>query len=31
MIPDWMMEVDIGPCQCAAVYHGKNSFMGKTI
>jgi cobalt/nickel transport system permease protein len=31
MIPNWMKEVDIGPCQCAAVYHGKKSFIGKTI
>jgi cobalt/nickel transport system permease protein len=31
MIPDWMKEVDIGPCRCSAVYHGKKSFIGKTI
>jgi cobalt/nickel transport system permease protein len=31
MIPDWMKEVDLGPCQCSAVYHGKKSFVGKTI
>ena len=31
MIPDWMKEVDIGPCNCSAVYHGKKSFIGKTI
>jgi cobalt/nickel transport system permease protein len=31
MIPDWMKEVDVGPCQCSAVYHGKKSFVGKTI
>jgi cobalt/nickel transport system permease protein len=31
MIPDWMKEVDIGPCRCSTVYHGKKSFIGKTI
>ena len=31
MIPDWMKEVDVGPCQCSAVYHGKKGFVGKTI
>ena len=31
MIPEWMSEVDIGPCQCSAVYHGKKGFVGKTI
>lgn len=31
MIPEWMKEVDIGPCQCSAVYHGKKGFVGKTI
>ena len=31
MIPDWMREIDIGPCQCSAVYHGKKGFIGKTI
>jgi cobalt/nickel transport system permease protein len=31
MIPDWMKEVDIGPCNCSTVYHGKKSFIGKTI
>ena len=31
MIPEWMAEVDIGPCQCSAVYHGKKGFVGKTI
>ena len=31
MIPDWMREVDVGPCQCSAVYHGKKGFVGKTI
>jgi cobalt/nickel transport system permease protein len=31
MIPDWMKEVDAGSCECSAVYHGKKSFVGKTI
>lgn len=31
MIPDWMKEVDVGPCRCSAVYHGKKGFVGKTI
>jgi cobalt/nickel transport system permease protein len=31
MIPEWMSEADIGPCQCSAVYHGKKGFVGKTI
>ena len=31
MIPEWMKEVDTGPCQCTAVYHGKKGFVGKTI
>jgi cobalt/nickel transport system permease protein len=31
MIPDWMKELDIGPCNCSAVYHGKKSFIRKTI
>jgi cobalt/nickel transport system permease protein len=31
MIPDWMKEVDIAPCKCSAVYHGKKGFVGKTI
>ena len=26
-----MREIDIGPCQCSAVYHGKKGFIGKTI
>ena len=26
-----MKEVDVGPCQCSAVYHGKKGFVGKTI
>lgn len=31
MIPDWMKEVDIDPCKCSAMYHGKKGFIGKTI
>ena len=31
MIPDWMKEVDNGPCRCSAVSHGKKGFIGKTI
>jgi cobalt/nickel transport system permease protein len=31
MIPDWMKEVNAGPCRCSAVYHGKKSFIGRTI
>jgi cobalt/nickel transport system permease protein len=31
MIPDWMKEVDVGPCQCSAIHHGKKGFVGKTI
>ncbi len=31
MIPDWMKEVDVGPCNCSSVYHGKKGFVGKTI
>jgi len=31
MIPDWMTEVDKGPCRCSANYHGKKGFVGKTI
>lgn len=31
MIPDWMREMDIGPCRCSATYHGKKGFIGKTI
>ena len=26
-----MREVDVGPCQCSAIYHGKKGFVGKTI
>jgi cobalt/nickel transport system permease protein len=31
MIPEWMKEVDVGPCSCSVVYHGKKGFVGKTI
>lgn len=31
MIPEWMKEVDVGPCRCSAIYHGKKGFVGKTI
>lgn len=31
MLPDWMKEVDVGPCKCSAIYHGKKGFVGKTI
>jgi cobalt/nickel transport system permease protein len=31
MIPEWMKEVDKGPCRCSANYHGKKGFVGKTI
>ena len=31
MIPEWMKEVDAGLCECSAVYHGKKSFIGRTI
>ena len=31
MIPNWMKEVDVGPCQCSTIYHGKKGFVGKTI
>jgi cobalt/nickel transport system permease protein len=30
-IPDWMKEVDISPCRCSTICHGKKSFAGKTI
>jgi cobalt/nickel transport system permease protein len=26
-----MKEVDVGPCRCSAIYHGKKGFVGKTI
>jgi cobalt/nickel transport system permease protein len=31
MLPEWMKEVDKGPCSCSATYHGKKGFVGKTI
>ena len=31
MIPEWMKDVDVGPCRCSATYHGKKGFIGKTI
>lgn len=31
MIPDWMEKVIRGPCECLPVYHGKKSFIGRTI
>jgi len=31
MIPNWMNEVDLSPCKCSAVSHGKKGFVGKTI
>jgi cobalt/nickel transport system permease protein len=31
MIPDWMKELDKGPCRCSANYRGKKGFVGKTI
>ena len=31
MIPDWLKEVNVAPCRCSAVYHGKKGFVGKTI
>lgn len=31
MIPEWMKDVDIGPCRCSATCHGKKGFIGKTI
>ncbi|AKB30086.1 Transmembrane component NikQ of energizing module of nickel ECF transporter [Methanosarcina siciliae T4/M] len=31
MIPDWMKEINAGPCECSVVYHGKKSFIGRTI
>ena len=32
MIPEWMKEkADAGLCECSAVYHGKKSFIGRTI
>jgi cobalt/nickel transport system permease protein len=31
MIPEWMNEVNTGPCECSTSYHGKKSFIGRTI
>jgi len=31
MLPEWMKDVDMGPCNCSAIYHGKKGFVGKTI
>lgn len=31
MIPDWMREIDSGPCQYPEAYHSKKGFVGKTI
>lgn len=31
MIPDWMKEVDLGPCRCSAVSGGGKSFVQKTL
>jgi len=31
MIPDWMKEVDVGPCQCSDVSGGGKSFVQKTL
>jgi cobalt/nickel transport system permease protein len=31
MIPDWMKEVDAGPCGCSAVSAGGKSFIQKTL
>jgi cobalt/nickel transport system permease protein len=31
MIPDWMNKTDAEPCEFSAVYHGKKSFIGRTI
>ncbi|WP_440947037.1 cobalt ECF transporter T component CbiQ [Methanosarcina sp. T3] len=31
MIPEWMKEVNAEPCECHAAYHGKKSFIGRTI
>lgn len=31
MIPEWMKDIDIGPCRCSATYRGKKGFIGKTI
>ena len=31
MIPDWMKEIEIGPCPCCTVSVGKKNFIQKTI
>lgn len=31
MIPEWMKEVDVGPCPCCAAPAGKKNFVGKTL
>ncbi len=31
MIPEWMKDVDNGPCRCSAVSGGKKSFIQKTL
>jgi len=31
MILEWMKEVNSGPCECSASFHGKKSFIEKTI
>jgi cobalt/nickel transport system permease protein len=31
MIPDWMKEVNVGPCPCCTVSAGKKNFIGKTL
>jgi cobalt/nickel transport system permease protein len=31
MIQEWMKEANSGPCECSAAYHGKKSFIGRTI
>jgi cobalt/nickel transport system permease protein len=31
MIPDWMKEVNVGPCPCCSVSVGKKNFIGKTL
>src|ERR1035437_199092 len=31
MIPNWMKEMKVEPCRCSAVYHGKKSFISRTI
>jgi cobalt/nickel transport system permease protein len=31
MIPDWMKEVNVGPCPCCSVSLGKKNFIGKTL